>query len=103
MQVYLTIHTESSVPPISELGPDASLEPMEVDEIYESLRKKKIAIKALLLDQGFISGIGNWIADEVLYQARIHPLQTASILSKESCATLLKCIKEVGKSVLLPI
>ncbi|XP_022872183.1 formamidopyrimidine-DNA glycosylase isoform X2 [Olea europaea var. sylvestris] len=86
-----------SVPPISELGPDALLEPMTVDEFYNSLSKKKIGIKALLLDQSFISGIGNWMADEVLYQARIHPLETASSLSKESCVTLLKCINEVTK------
>ncbi|XP_034899902.1 formamidopyrimidine-DNA glycosylase isoform X3 [Populus alba] len=85
----------ASKPPISELGPDALLEPMTVDELHGSLSKKKIAIKALLLDQGFVSGIGNWIADEVLYQARIHPLQIASSLSRESSATLHKCIKEV--------
>ncbi|KAK8525106.1 hypothetical protein V6N12_029949 [Hibiscus sabdariffa] len=85
----------TSVPPISELGPDALFEPMTVDGFTESLSKKKIAIKALLLDQSYISGIGNWIADEVLYQARIHPLQASSSLSKENCATLHKCIKEV--------
>nr|XP_016507218.1 PREDICTED: formamidopyrimidine-DNA glycosylase-like isoform X3 [Nicotiana tabacum] len=84
-----------SVPPISELGPDALLEPMTVDEFYKAFSKKKIGVKALLLDQSFISGIGNWIADEVLYQARIHPMQTASSISKEDCATLLKCIYEV--------
>ncbi|XP_038717930.1 formamidopyrimidine-DNA glycosylase isoform X3 [Tripterygium wilfordii] len=85
----------TSVPPISELGPDALFEPMTIDQFFGSLSKKKIAIKALLLDQSVISGIGNWIADEVLYQARIHPLQSVASLSKESCATLLKCIKEV--------
>ncbi|KAI5593729.1 hypothetical protein BDE02_03G031800 [Populus trichocarpa] len=85
----------ASKPPISELGPDALLEPMTVDELHGSLSKKKVAIKALLLDQSFVSGIGNWIADEVLYQARIHPLQIASSLSRESSATLHKCIKEV--------
>ncbi|CAL9010655.1 unnamed protein product [Prunus brigantina] len=58
----------ASVPPISELGPDALLEPMTGDELFESLSKKKIAIKTLLLDQSYISGIGNWVADEVLYQ-----------------------------------
>lgn len=84
-----------SVPPISELGPDALWEPMTVDEFYKALSKKKIGIKALLLDQSFISGIGNWIADEVLYQARIHPVQSASSMSKDDCATLLKCINEV--------
>ncbi|PON90064.1 Formamidopyrimidine-DNA glycosylase [Trema orientale] len=85
----------ASVPPISELGPDALLEPMTLDDFVASLSKKKIAIKALLLDQSYISGIGNWVADEVLYQARIHPLQVAASLSKECCATLNKCIKEV--------
>ncbi|KAM3268944.1 formamidopyrimidine-DNA glycosylase isoform X1 [Capsicum chacoense] len=86
-----------SGPPISELGPDALLEPMTADEFSKALSKKKIGIKALLLDQSFISGIGNWIADEVLYQARIHPMQSASSISKEDCATLLKCINEVIK------
>ncbi|XP_059456830.1 formamidopyrimidine-DNA glycosylase-like isoform X2 [Corylus avellana] len=85
----------AAVPPISELGPDALLEPMTIDEFIESLSKKKIAIKALLLDQSYIAGIGNWIADEVLYQARIHPLQVAASLSKENCRDLHKCIKEV--------
>ncbi|KAL4626542.1 hypothetical protein ACB092_05G104300 [Castanea dentata] len=85
----------AAVSPISELGPDALLEPMTVDEFTESLSKKKIAIKALLLDQSYIAGIGNWIADEVLYQARIHPLQSSASMSKENSATLHKCIKEV--------
>ncbi|KAG2328259.1 hypothetical protein Bca4012_037296 [Brassica carinata] len=84
-----------SVRPISELGPDALLEPFTVDQFAKSLAKKKITIKPLLLDQGFISGIGNWIADEVLYQARIHPLQAASSLSKEQCEALHTSIKEV--------
>ncbi|XP_075505169.1 formamidopyrimidine-DNA glycosylase isoform X3 [Primulina tabacum] len=87
-----------SVPPISELGPDALLEPMAVDEFCNLLSKKKIGIKALLLDQSFISGIGNWMADEILYQARIHPQQSASSMSKENCSTLVKCINEVTNS-----
>ncbi|KAL2332484.1 hypothetical protein Fmac_020065 [Flemingia macrophylla] len=85
----------TSVPPISELGPDALFEPMPLEEFTKSLHKKKTEIKALLLDQSYISGIGNWVADEVLYQARIHPRQVASSLSDESCSTLYKCIKEV--------
>ncbi|XP_024631712.1 formamidopyrimidine-DNA glycosylase isoform X2 [Medicago truncatula] len=85
----------TSVPPISELGPDALFDFMTLDEFTERLHKKKTEIKALLLDQSYISGIGNWVADEVLYQARIHPRQIASSLSGESCSTLYKCIKEV--------
>ncbi|KAF3329559.1 formamidopyrimidine-DNA glycosylase-like isoform X1 [Carex littledalei] len=86
-----------SMPPISELGPDALFEPIQLNNFIDSLSQKKTGIKALLLDQCFISGIGNWIADEVLYQARIHPLQTAANLSKESCKLLHQSINEVIK------
>ncbi|KAJ1703610.1 hypothetical protein LUZ63_003389 [Rhynchospora breviuscula] len=86
-----------SMPPISELGPDALFEPMQLDNFTDSLSKRKTGIKALLLDQSFISGIGNWIADEVLYQARIHPLQIAANLSTESCESLHQSINEVIK------
>ncbi|XP_017423282.1 formamidopyrimidine-DNA glycosylase isoform X2 [Vigna angularis] len=85
----------TSVPPVSELGPDALFEQMTLEKFTESLHKRKTEIKALLLDQRYISGIGNWVADEVLYQAKIHPQQAASSLSDASCSTLYKCIKEV--------
>nr|AGT17410.1 formamidopyrimidine-DNA glycosylase [Saccharum hybrid cultivar R570] len=84
-----------AAPPISELGPDALFEPIKLDEFMKSLGQKKGPIKALLLDQSFISGIGNWMADEVLYQARIHPGQTALKISKDKCEILHQCIKEV--------
>ncbi|KAM0832191.1 hypothetical protein ACQ4PT_065035 [Festuca glaucescens] len=73
-----------TVPPISELGPDALFEPMSVDNFVESLRKKKIGIKALLLDQSFVSGIGNWIADEVLYQTTAYVPQLQKLTGTQS-------------------
>ncbi|XP_057843230.1 formamidopyrimidine-DNA glycosylase isoform X1 [Cryptomeria japonica] len=88
------------VPPISELGPDALLDLMPEDVFINALSKREIAIKSLLLDQGFIAGIGNWVADEVLYQARIHPLQSSSKISKENCKSLRKCIEEVIEKAL---
>lgn len=94
------LENPEAVPPISELGPDALLGLMPEEDLINGLSRKKIAIKSLLLDQSFIAGIGNWVADEVLYQARIHPMQPASALSKESCKSLHKCIKEViGKAL----
>ncbi|CAN6360292.1 unnamed protein product [Urochloa humidicola] len=89
------VDNPEAVPPISELGPDALFEPMKLDDFTKSLGRKNVPIKSLLLDQSFISGIGNWMADEVLYQARIHPMQTASKISKDKCAELQLCIKEV--------
>ncbi|KAI5063967.1 hypothetical protein GOP47_0020637 [Adiantum capillus-veneris] len=86
-----------AAPPISELGPDAFLElPLETT-FMRSILKKRCPIKALIMDQNFLAGIGNWVADEVLYQARIHPEQVASSLSETECMRLHKTIQEVLK------
>ncbi|KAJ3382281.1 hypothetical protein HDU84_004390 [Entophlyctis sp. JEL0112] len=52
-------------------------------------------IKALLLDQAFCAGIGNWVADEVLYAARIHPAEPAALLSDDDVARLHAAIMNV--------
>jgi formamidopyrimidine-DNA glycosylase len=46
------------------------------------LLRRRLPIKAALLDQGLFAGVGNWIADEVLYQARIRPDRTAASLRR---------------------
>lgn len=63
--------------PLKENGPDPvrDKDTVTVEWLTELLRRKRVPVKALLLDQGNISGIGNWVADEVLYQACIHPEQ----------------------------
>ncbi|EME50388.1 hypothetical protein DOTSEDRAFT_165590 [Dothistroma septosporum NZE10] len=63
--------------PMKENGPDPVVdkEKVTVEWLGELLGKKRVPVKALLLDQANISGVGNWVADEVLYQAKIHPEQ----------------------------
>ncbi|KAK5164815.1 uncharacterized protein LTR77_009479 [Saxophila tyrrhenica] len=63
--------------PLKENGPDPVQDKavVTVEWLTELLQKKKVPVKALLLDQANLSGVGNWVADEVLYQARIHPEQ----------------------------
>lgn len=61
-----------------ELAPDALLADGTIvqDQIIPGLTNQSISIKALLLDQKrVISGVGNWVADEVLYQCQLHPDQ----------------------------
>lgn len=66
-----------NVTPLKENGPDPVRDKdiLTVQWLTDLMRRKKVPIKALLLDQANISGVGNWVADEVLYQARIHPEQ----------------------------
>lgn len=73
---------------VAKLGPDALDELPDLATLTSRLAKKKAPIKAVLLDQAFMAGIGNWIADEVLYQARIAPARIAAELSGEEVARL---------------
>ena len=84
--------------PISELGFDPLQNMPDVHEFGESVLKRKCPIKSLLLDQQFSAGIGNWIADEVLFQSHIHPGQYAHTLSQEQINTLHEKIVYVCKT-----
>jgi formamidopyrimidine-DNA glycosylase len=68
-------------PPVSELGFDVldGLPPAKV--VGDLLARRRAPVKAVLLDQSLFAGVGNWIADEVLYQAGIAPHRPAASLS----------------------
>ena len=68
-------------PPIARLGFDPLLAMPSPKRFSELLRKRGGILKSLLLDQSFAAGVGNWIADEVLFQAGIDPRRRASSLS----------------------
>ncbi len=75
-------------PPVSLLGPDPFLELPSARALTAGLAGRRAPIKAVLLDQGFLAGIGNWIADEVLYQAALDPRRPAAELAPAEVARL---------------
>ena len=84
-----------SEPPISGLGFDALLGLPGPAEFAGLLEDRSAPIKALLLDQSFAAGVGNWIADEVLYQARIAPRRPARSLSRDEARRLRSALRSV--------
>jgi len=64
-------------------------------ELGELFGRRRIPIKALLLDQSALAGIGNWIADEVLYQAGIAPKRSAASLTPSEITALRRAIRTV--------
>ncbi|KAJ7604895.1 DNA glycosylase/AP lyase [Mycena polygramma] len=70
-------------PPISELGFDPILSMPSIEKFKTLVLKRSCPIKALLLDQSFSAGVGNWVADEILYHARVHPEQRSNTLTSE--------------------
>ncbi|KAK2461715.1 hypothetical protein APHAL10511_006178 [Amanita phalloides] len=74
--------------PISELGFDPILSMPTLDDFLPAVRRRTCPAKVLLLDQSFSAGVGNWIADEVLYNARIHPEQRCNTLTHAQISSL---------------
>jgi formamidopyrimidine-DNA glycosylase len=76
--------------PLKENGPDPVIDKdiFTVEWLTQLLRRKKVPVKVLLLDQANISGIGNWVADETMYQAKLHPEQYSNTFSDEQIKRL---------------
>ncbi|KAL8799439.1 MAG: hypothetical protein Q9182_005883 [Xanthomendoza sp. 2 TL-2023] len=86
-----------NVSPLKENGPDPVIDKEILTEewLVQKLQSKHVPIKALLLDQANISGIGNWVGDELLYDAKIHPEQYSNTLSPGQMKQLHRSIHYV--------
>jgi formamidopyrimidine-DNA glycosylase len=82
-------------PPIALLGFDAFHDIPSLARFRALLRGRSAPLKALLLDQTFAAGVGNWIADEVLYQARLDPRRRAGSLTPEEVSRLRARLRSV--------
>ncbi len=80
---------------LGRLGPDAWVSPPDAVALNASLDGRTAPIKALLLDQGPIAGLGNIYADEALFGAGIHPLSPGGSLDLEACDRLLSAVAGV--------
>lgn len=78
-----------SRPPLSALAADPVTDPPSAEAFASVLRRVRAPIKAALLDQGrVVCGVGNWVADEVLYQAGVLPAAPCESLSEEQLAAI---------------
>jgi formamidopyrimidine-DNA glycosylase len=83
----------NALPALARLGP----EPLDIsaEEFSRNLRARRGRLKALLLNQEFLAGVGNIYADEALFAARLHPLTDARRLNVDECARLHRAIQKV--------
>jgi len=76
------------------LGPEPIDPAFAADELYRRLKKRRAPLKAVLLDQGAVAGVGNIYADESLFRARLRPGRIASTVSKQSARRLHEAMRE---------
>jgi formamidopyrimidine-DNA glycosylase len=79
-------------PDLSHLGPDA--EQVGQEELAARVSRSRAPVKARLLDQSVVAGVGNLLADETLWQARLSPRRPANELSTEELRTLHQALHE---------
>ncbi len=91
----------------NRFGPEPFSSKFNSDYIFSFLKNKKKNIKNFLLDQTFVSGIGNIYASEILYLSKIKPNRKGRFLKKEECKeleinskiVLLDAIRKGGSSI----
>jgi formamidopyrimidine-DNA glycosylase len=93
--VFDPARVESEVPELARLGIDPIVDEFTVGDLRRVVRGHRRRLKALLLDQHQIAGIGNIYSDEMLHRARLHPLRRSDTLSRSAEAGLHRCILEV--------
>lgn len=82
-------------PPLSELGFDPLLDLPSDARFRELLARRRGTLKGVLLDQSFAAGVGNWVADEVLYQAGLDPRRAVPSLTPAEARRLRRALARV--------
>jgi formamidopyrimidine-DNA glycosylase len=85
---------------LSQLGPEPLDDDFTMKVLGNILAKRRAPIKAVLLDQSIIAGIGNMYADEALFEAKIHPTKPANNLSAVEIKRLYLAIQLVLRKAL---
>lgn len=77
---------------LATLGPEPFSKEFSPQYMKSAAGSRRVQIKSLILDQKFVAGVGNIYADEILYDARLHPKRRASTLSEREWEALHEAI-----------
>jgi formamidopyrimidine-DNA glycosylase len=80
---------------LAVLGPDPLTEGVDTDLLFSIAKQRKVSLKALVLDQGVIAGMGNIYASEALWRARLRPTTRSYRLTARTTAKLAAAVREV--------
>ena len=86
---------EAAHPALTELGPDPLVHGIDTAALLARARHRKTTLKAFVLDQSVLAGVGNIYASEALWRARLRPTTRTHKLTAASAARLAKAIHDV--------
>jgi formamidopyrimidine-DNA glycosylase len=79
---------------LPSLGPEPIDPDFSADDLYQRLRHRRSPLKALLLDQRVVAGVGNIYADEACFQAKVRPGRAGGTLSRQAVARLRQALEK---------
>jgi formamidopyrimidine-DNA glycosylase len=77
------------------MGPEPLDDDFDAEALACELQRHKVMIKAALLDQRRVAGLGNIYADEVCFEAGVHPAVRASDLSLDQLRRIVACMRPI--------
>jgi len=91
---------ERSHAALAQLGPDALVDGVDGDALFARSRGKEATLKAFVLDQSVLAGVGNIYASEALWRAQLRPSTRARRLTRAQAGQLAAAIEEVLRNAL---
>jgi len=85
---------------IKDLGPEPLLKDFNAEYLFAQSRKRKVAIKNLIMNSHIVVGVGNIYASEALFRAGVRPKRIAGKITKAEADNLVKVIKDVLKEAI---
>jgi formamidopyrimidine-DNA glycosylase len=82
-------------PLLRGLGPEPLSADFDADYLYRRTRRRRVAIKQLLMNSAIVVGVGNIYASEALFRARVRPQRAAGRLSRAEAARLVVAVRRV--------
>lgn len=76
-------------------GPDALAKSLDAEAFANALGNKRSALKSALMDQARIAGVGNIYSDEILFQAKLHPMTVVGDLDRNQLGSLCQTMVQV--------
>jgi len=95
--LHYTTSDPNEHPLLAHLAPEPLDDAFNADYLWKITRKRKVAIKQLLMNSTLVVGVGNIYASEALFRARIRPRRQASSLKRDEVVRLTRAVKAVLK------
>ncbi len=95
MVTFTSVSDMAAHPLLKDIGPEPLGNAFNTDVLRDGLRARKSTIKAALLDQKLVAGLGNIYVCEALWRAGIHPARIAQSVTGEEVSKLVPIIRDV--------